>query len=135
MDACLTNYGSSLIVDLFLGGQTYRPADTVQVGLSLTPPNAVGLIVEPDDPAYRRVIIPNDRFHFPPAVITGGVKTNAKEIRFPKPSRLWGRVRSVFVAEGKTGAVLAMAESLCDADVGPGDGPKIAAGSLRLRMG
>ena len=133
MAGFLTDLVNNQVLDSLFGCVPFEPPPSLYVGLSLVRPYKGGFVSEPPGSAsYRRVAIPNDLRHFPPAV--GGRKTNAGPVTFPKPTGCWGIVRSVFVASSATGShTLAVAELarpvLIDAD---SESVTIAAGALML---
>jgi len=105
----MTEVFKAQVMDLYFGGVAVEPPEYLEFGLSLTPANEAGLVVEPAHPSYQRREVPNDALTFPPAGLAGGVKLNAGEIRFPKATGDWGEIKSLFVAD-PLGNVLLMGD-------------------------
>jgi len=99
VNGLMTDLAAERVLDGLLGGRRVEPPAVVEVGLSLAPANAAGLVVEPAHPSYARAVVPNDADHFPSAGNFGGIKSNARLIEFARPTGPWGLIKSVFVAE------------------------------------
>jgi hypothetical protein len=133
MPGFLTERVNNQVLDCFFGGTPIAPPPCLYVGLSLDRAYKGGYSLEPRGTAgYRRIPIPNDRYHFPPA--TSGWKCNASEIAFPVPTAWWGTILSVFVADAPEGGnVLAMADLPTPRKIDGGDpAPFVAINALFL---
>jgi hypothetical protein len=96
------------LLNFELGGAALTVPGTWYVGLSLSPANKAGRILnaygqanEVTGGGYARVAIVNNLANFP--AVAGGLKSNATAITFPTPSAAWGTVYSVFIADAPTG--------------------------------
>ena len=109
MPGFLTDLVNNQILDCYFGGSVIVPPATLYVGLSLSRARKGGRVTEPEGGSYARVAVANDPAHFRPAL--AGTKSNARPITFGAPSRAWGSILSVFIADSPAeGNVLAVAD-------------------------
>lgn len=132
MSGFLTESTIDRVLDSVFGGLAMEPPPTLYLGLSLSPANRSGLVVEPSAASYRRMPIGNNLHNFTTA--SGGRKTNLTEIVFPVALEEWGFVVSLFLADSATGGnVIAIADTPSHRKIGPGSpAARVRPGALFL---
>lgn len=135
-DGAKSDYSEKIVLDMFLGGQTYTPPDTIYVALSTAAYDDAATGAALNEVAaglgYDRIAVTNDLTNWPAATGTNpSQKSNGADIAFGTATGSWGNVQSAYLldAADDTANVIYGADLLSPTTVGLGSSITILAGT------